>query len=125
MPTFDELRELAQRDPEGFERLRAELIEARIRSISGRNQHRLRGLQFVIDAQRRLAGCPMKALLDIQAMMYESLLELQQTLLAQQRPSERSMPTSARVLNFRKPLSSAEGFQGDHDREADPVGPWH
>lgn len=27
MPTFDELRDLARRDPEGFERLRSELIE--------------------------------------------------------------------------------------------------
>ena len=115
MPTFDELRELAQRDPEGFEILRAELIEARIRSISGCNQHRLRGLQFVIDAQRRLAGCPMKALLIIQAMMYDSFLELQQTLLAQQPRSGRSAPTSAKILNFRRPLSSAKGFQGNDD----------
>ena len=27
MPTFDELKDLAQRDPEGFESLRTELIE--------------------------------------------------------------------------------------------------
>ncbi len=87
MPTFDELRELAQRDPEGFEVLRAELIEDCICRSSRSNQRRLQGIQFVIDARRRVAGSPMKALLDIQAMMYDSLLDLQQSLLAQHWPS--------------------------------------
>ncbi|MGM0433561.1 MAG: DUF3135 domain-containing protein [Pseudomonadota bacterium] len=107
MPTFDELRELAQRDPEGFEALRAELIEDCIRSSSECNQHRLRGLQFEVDAQRRVAGSPMKALLDIQGMMYDSFLELQQALLMRQCPSEQCAPTSARILDFRRPPSSA------------------
>lgn len=117
MPTFDELRDLAQRDPEGFESLRAELIEDCIRRSSGRNQRRLRGLQFVIEARRRVASNPMKALLDIQAMMHDSFLSLQQALSVQQRPStpstpsEPSVPTGARVLKFRPSLSSVERFQ--------------
>lgn len=101
MPTFDELRNLAQRDPEGFEILRAELIEDCICRSSGRNQRRLRGLQFVIEARRRVAGSPMKALLDIQAMMYDSLIGLQQVLLDQQHPPELLAPRTARVLQFR------------------------
>ncbi|MCL7945443.1 DUF3135 domain-containing protein [Marinobacter sp. ATCH36] len=105
VPTFDELRDLLQRDPEGFEILRAALIEDCIRRSSTRNQQRLRGLQFVIDARRRIAGSPMKALLDIQTMMYDSLLALQQTLLIQRRTSEPSAPLSARVLHFRRPQS--------------------
>lgn len=108
MPTFDELRELAQRDPEGFERLRAALIEDCIRSSSVHNQRRLRGLQFVIEARRRVAGSPMKALLDIQAMMYDSLLGLQQALLFQKRASEPPAPKSARVLHFRRTQSSPD-----------------
>ncbi len=108
MPTFDELRELAQRDPEGFERLRAALIEDCIRRSSVCNQRRLRGLQFVIEARRQVAGSPMKALLDIQAMMYDSLLGLQQVLLFQKRPSEPPAPTSARVLHFRRSQSSPD-----------------
>ncbi len=112
MPTFDVLRELAQRDPEGFEILRSELIEDCIGRCSARNQRRLRGLQFVIDAKRLVADNPVKALLDIQAMMYDSLLSLQQALLLHQLPSEPSAPTRARVLQFRRSLSSPEGNAG-------------
>ncbi|WP_152205006.1 DUF3135 domain-containing protein [Marinobacter changyiensis] len=108
MPTFDELRELAQRDPEGFEILRAELIEDCIRQSSGRNRRRLRGLQFVIEARRRIASTPMRALLDIQAMMFDSLLGLQRTLLSQQRPTEPPAPTRVRVLHFRRSRSSVD-----------------
>lgn len=102
MPTFDELRDLVQRDPEGFEKLRAELIEDCIRRSSECNQRRLRGLQFVIESRRRVAGSPTKALLDIQAMMYDSLLGLQQALLGHQAPSEPPVPTNARILPFRR-----------------------
>ncbi|NMT65125.1 DUF3135 domain-containing protein [Marinobacter orientalis] len=108
MPTFDELRELAQRDPEGFEILRAELIEDCICRSSECNQRRLRGLQFVIEARRRVASNPMKALLDIQAMMHDSFLSLQQALFAQQCPSEPPAPARAQVLRFRRSGSVVE-----------------
>lgn len=88
MPTFDELKDLAQRDTEGFERLRSELIEDYINRCSPENQRRLKGLQFVIEAKRLIADNPKKALVQIQAMMYESLLSLQQTLVARQPPSD-------------------------------------
>lgn len=101
MPTFDVLRELAQRDPEGFETLRSELIEDCIRRSSPRNQRRLKGLQFVIEARRLVADNPMKALLEIQAMMYESYLSLQRVLLVQQCPPEPSAGAGAKVLQFR------------------------
>lgn len=105
VPPFDELKDLHQRDPEGFESLRGKLIDDCIRHSSRRNQRRLRGLQFVIDARRRIAGSPMKALMNIQAMMHDSFIALQQTLLNQPRTPEPSAPTSARVLHFRRPLS--------------------
>lgn len=108
MSTFDQLRDLAQRDSEGFESLRTELIEDCIRRSSGRNQRRLRGLQFVIEAQRRAAGTPMKALQDIQGMMYDSFLSLQEALRFQKRLSEPPAPTSARVLPFRRSRSSID-----------------
>lgn len=108
MPTFDELKDLAQRNPEGFEKLRAELIEDCIRCCSECNQRRLRGLQFVIEARRRVAGSPMKALLDIQAMMYDSFLALHQALQVQKPPCAPSARTSARVLRFRPPSSPVD-----------------
>lgn len=104
MPMFDELKDLAQRDPEGFEVLRAQLIEDCICRSSGSNQHRLRGIQFVIDARRRVAGSPMKALLDIQAMMYDSFLDLKQVLLVRPPPPGSPAPTGARILKFRRSL---------------------
>ncbi|MEP1214882.1 MAG: DUF3135 domain-containing protein [Marinobacter sp.] len=108
MPTFDELKDLARRDPEGFERLRAELIEDCIRRCSECNQRRLRGLQFVIEARRRVARSPMKALLDIQGMMYDSLIGLQQALLAQKPSCASPLPKNAKVLHFRPPASSVD-----------------
>ncbi len=118
MPTFDELKDLAKRDPEGFERLRTELIEDCIRRSSARNQRRLKGLQFVIEARRLVADNPMKALLDIQAMMHDSFLRLQQALLAEQqrtsqssKPSEPKVPTGGRILQFRRSLSTADGVK--------------
>lgn len=100
MPTFDELKDLAERDPEGFEVLRAELIEDCIRRSSKCNERRLRGLQFVIEARRRVAGSPMKALLEVQAMMYDSLLGLQQALHVRELPTDASAPATARVLQL-------------------------
>ncbi|MGO1748704.1 MAG: DUF3135 domain-containing protein [Marinobacter sp.] len=79
-PTFDELKNLAAQHPEAFERLRSELIEDCICSSSKCSQSRLRGLQFVIDARRSLANNPVKALLEIQGMMYESLHRLNRAL---------------------------------------------
>lgn len=107
-PTFDELRELFQRDPEGFEKLRTELIEDCICQSSGGNQRRLRGLQFVIEARRRVAGSPMKALLDIQAMMYDSFLGLHQALSVRKTATVPATLTSARILRFRRSLSSED-----------------
>ncbi|WP_404364311.1 DUF3135 domain-containing protein [Marinobacter sp.] len=80
LPPFEELRKLAERDPQGFERLRAELIEDCISSCPPGRQRRLRGLQFVIDSRRRLASNPMHALVQIQSMMHEALDRLRRAL---------------------------------------------
>ena len=103
MPTFDELKGLAQRDPEAFEQLRAELIDDCIRRSLKSYQHRLRGLQFEIDARRRIAPSPMKALLEIQAMMYDSFLNLQHTAWAMDSSQEAVALTNAQVIPFRRP----------------------
>lgn len=102
MPTFDVLMDLAQRDPAGFARLRSELIEDCIRRSSPRNQRRLKGLQFVIEAKRLVADNPMKALLEIQAMMYDSFLSLQQALSVQQCSCKTLASAGAKVLRFRR-----------------------
>lgn len=87
-PPFEELRQLAEDNPAEFEELRSELIEDLIQSSSHSQQRRLRGLQFVIDSKRDLAGNPIKAMIEIQSMMHDSLAELNQALhsLGQQSP---------------------------------------
>ncbi|MEW5972710.1 MAG: DUF3135 domain-containing protein [Pseudomonadota bacterium] len=66
---FDDWARLARSDPEAFERRRAQVIERLIRSSSPRVQQRLRGLQFQVDAQRRLSGNPLGACIRISRMM--------------------------------------------------------
>lgn len=94
-PIFDELSNLAKHHPEAFEKLRAKLIEDCILSSSKGSQNRLRGLQFVIDTRRRLASNPVKALLEIQGMMYESLQHLNRALHGQ---AEIQSAQNARIL---------------------------
>ena len=50
---LDELFRLAKEDPEGFEELRARLIEETINSASPENIPRLRGEQWRIDCERK------------------------------------------------------------------------
>ena len=101
-PAFDEIKELARHDPEGFERLRQQLIDDFISRRPENNQRRLRARQFVIETRRQIAGNPVKALLVIQAMMYDSALGLQQTLADYQSPHVSAVPTNANVLPFQK-----------------------
>jgi hypothetical protein len=108
MPSFDELMDLARNDPDGFELLRAELIDDFIGCRSEGVQSRLRGRQFVIDARRQVAGSPMKALLDIQGMMHDSVLGLREVLLVKPDTSDTPVPTSPQILPFRRVLSSGD-----------------
>lgn len=79
-PPFDELRQLAERHPAAFEALRNELVEDLIRRTPPSRQRRLRGLQFAIDARRKTASNPTKALIEIQSMMHDSLARLNRAL---------------------------------------------
>lgn len=73
---FDQLVELAAKDPIAFEAYRTEQIEATISSADANNQRRLRGLQFQVDAQRSLQGNAMSSCVKVYEMMQESLSSL-------------------------------------------------
>ena len=76
-PNFDQLLKLAKEQPEALEQFRQEQIELLISQAPARSQHRLRGLQFQIDAQRQLHGdSPLGACVKISQMMHESFAEL-------------------------------------------------
>lgn len=109
--SFDELAELAQSDPEAFEAYRSQQIEAVINEAPEYLRHRLRGLQFQVDAQRSLHDNPLGSCIKISQMMHDSFAQLQDVLnsvsdltdkntadsAAQEEP-----PKSAKVLHFRR-----------------------
>lgn len=76
-PSFDTLLKMAKERPEELERFRQEQVELLISQAPEQQQRRLRGLQFQIDAQRKLhSDSPMGSCMKISQMMHESLAEL-------------------------------------------------
>lgn len=68
---FDRWMQLSQDDPERFEKLRRQVIEEQISKATPANQARLRGLQFQIDAKRRISGSALGACIEISGMMFD------------------------------------------------------
>lgn len=109
LPEFDTLREMAQRDPEGLERLRVELCDQLIQSAPEAYRRKLRGLQFRVDMERRRAKSPMAACIAISAMMHDSFDQLRQALneaagnaTTVAGTSRHDGATAAKVLPFRR-----------------------
>jgi len=76
-PTFDELLTLAKENPEKLEAYRQEQVEKLINEAPENSQRRLRGLQFQIDAQRKIhQDSPMGSCMSISKMMHESFAEM-------------------------------------------------
>ena len=73
---FDHWSQLAQDDPEGFEKLRNKTIEFHISQATKAHQTRLRCLQWRIDRIRETANSPMAACISISGMMWDSLHQL-------------------------------------------------
>jgi len=72
---FDEWAELAARDPQGFETLRQETIDAAIdRARSTQQRRRLQGLQWRIDMVRQQAKTPLAACVHMYDMMWDKVL---------------------------------------------------
>lgn len=76
LPSFDEMAYLARTDPEAFESLRAHICEQAIARSPAHMQQRLKGLQFIIDQERKRSRSNLSACLKISNMMNESLLKL-------------------------------------------------
>ncbi len=71
---FDTWADLARTDPDEFERMRLEAIDAFIESVPERNRERLRRFQWRIDVERRRAKTPLAACIRLSSMMWQSLL---------------------------------------------------
>lgn len=108
LPEFDQLREMAQKDPEGLERLRVQLCDQLIQSAPEAYRRKLRGLQFRVDMERRRAKTPMAACIAISGMMHDSFDRLRQVLneavsnASSSTSSQADSATAAKVLPFRR-----------------------
>ena len=79
-PEFNQLLEIAKKDPEALEKYRRENIEKIIASAPVETQRRLRGLQFQIDCKRRIHRTPLASCIEISSMMMDSLSKLNHAL---------------------------------------------
>lgn len=79
-PSFDELKKIAQEDPEALERFRQQQVDAIIENAPAHIQRRLRGIQFQVNCRRRLHKSALGSCISISKMMQESLQELNQAL---------------------------------------------
>ncbi|MGI1678649.1 MAG: DUF3135 domain-containing protein [Cellvibrionaceae bacterium] len=76
LPDFDTLKNLAEKDPEALEALRQKHVSSLIESAPAHHQQRLKGLQFQIDAQRKIHTNPLSACIKISQMMHDSFGEM-------------------------------------------------
>jgi len=81
LPDFDELKEMAERDPEEFENYRMSMCEAFIDSIPVPHRQRLRAVQFRVNTVIHRAKTPMAGLLKVSGMMHDSLYSLSEHLI--------------------------------------------
>jgi hypothetical protein len=72
LPDFDDLKEMAENNPEQLEQLRMEMCDRLIQEAPEKYRRKLRGLQFRIDMERRRAKSPMAACIAISGMMHDS-----------------------------------------------------
>lgn len=76
LPDFDTMMELAKKDPEAFDRFKAEAVNATINEASESQQRRLRGLQWQVDMEVKKAKNPMEGCIRVSEMMHDKLWEL-------------------------------------------------
>jgi hypothetical protein len=88
LPAFEELVELADKDPEAFDAFRQQTCRQYIQSTAGRQQHRLLAIQNRVEMTLRRAKTPLEGIISISNMMYDSLGKLDNKLQEIQRTSE-------------------------------------
>ena len=76
LPDFDTLRHWALAEPQRLDALLHQQIETLIAQVGPEQQRRLRGLQFRIDCQRKLAKNNMDSCIRIAAMMHDSFYSM-------------------------------------------------
>ena len=81
LPSFDELKVMAEERPEDLEQLRAKMTEELLEGVPEERRRRLKGLDFRISMERQRAKNPMQACIRISQMMMDSAMEMRDSIL--------------------------------------------
>ncbi|MEH6649385.1 MAG: DUF3135 domain-containing protein [Motiliproteus sp.] len=76
LPEFETLIELADKDPEAFERFRQQTCQQFIETTSNHHQHRLRAIQNRVEMALDRAANPMAGIISVSTMMHDSFYQL-------------------------------------------------
>ena len=104
--SFDEWKDLFERDPELFERYRKQLLEQQIELAPESARPRLLGLIFQMEAEALRSPTPISYSLRLSAMMMDSFEELRQKLAmltgaqVEVDVEQRSVSSSAEVIRM-------------------------
>ncbi len=78
---FEEMSELAKKDPEEFEKRRKELIEEVIQQANPIHQKKLRQLQWRIDMERKRCKTPLASCIKLHEMLWNLLVNAENSFL--------------------------------------------
>ena len=76
LPAFEQLMEMADKDPQAFDEFRRSTCQAFIDNTPHQHHHRLRAVQHRVDIEIHRAKTPMAGLLRVSGMMHDSLHRL-------------------------------------------------
>ena len=79
-PSFDQLKQIAQDNPQELEAFRKAKIDALIAQAPESYRRRLRGIQFQVDCAIKRHKTPMGACISVSKMMQDSLARLNEAL---------------------------------------------
>lgn len=100
---FDHWADLWKSDPVAFEVERTDFMEKLIASAPARQQRRLRGLLFEVDAIRSTSACPLKACIRISELMWKSFYQMRQLISEDLRDSPQQQSVQgADILHFHR-----------------------
>ena len=104
---FDAWKKLAETDPQAFEKMRAAVVKAEIAKAPKSMQHRLAGMQWRVDMERKRCRNPAQSMIYIYKKMWNSvygenglLSALHGSTADQQMGSGCEKLTAARILPF-------------------------
>lgn len=98
LPSFDELKTLADNDPEALSDLRRYYCENFISLVASEHQHQLHCIQSRVELEIKRAKTPLCGVIVISGMMHNSVEKL--TLGLQGKPISNKQKTTAKIIPF-------------------------